>query len=210
LLREIDFKVVDPYIRKETIILDDNSYTLSYHCHPGSKWLDEKTTASRESSEDTSANQPRKTPEFLPLSLPTCSSDAQIEFHNLHRWTGWRRLLIITPASRSDIYNTGSIDRSTTERVLESFVIAFKNIKGNLPVFVPTGQFSNSLYESHLCLFPQDLSNGQFMKFRFHMLQVRDVQPTHTHLSGLTSLFLEKLKLHQRLQGKFLFLIYIR
>ena len=101
LLREIDFKVVDPYIRKETIILDDNSYTLSYHCHPGSKWLDEKTTASRESSEDTSANQPRKTPEFLPLSLPTCSSDAQIEFHNLHRWTGWRRLLVITPASRS-------------------------------------------------------------------------------------------------------------
>ena len=40
-------------------------------------------------------------------------------------------------------------------------------------------------------------------------IQVRDVQPTHTHLSGLTSLFLEKLKLHQRLQGKFLFLIYI-
>ncbi|CAG8527251.1 3800_t:CDS:2, partial [Paraglomus occultum] len=194
LLRERDFKVVDPYIRKETIILDDNSYTLSYHCHPGSKWLDENT-ASRESSEDTSVNQPLKTPEFLPLSLPTCSSGEQIEFHNLHRWTGWRRLLVITPTTRSDIYNTGSIDRSTTERVLKSFVIAFKNIKCNLPVFAPTGQISNSLYEGHLCLFPQD---GQFMKFRFHMLQVRDVQPAHTHLSGLTSLFLEKLKLHQR------------
>ena len=142
--------------------------------------------------------------EFLPLSLPTCSSDAQIEFHNLC-------LLVITPASRSDIYNTGSIDRSTTERVLESFVAAFKNIKCNLPVFVPTGQFSNSLYEGHLCLFPQDLSNEQFMKFRFHMLQVRDVQPAHTHLSGLTSLFSEKLKLHQRLHGKFcIILIYIR
>src|SRR6185437_10914993 len=210
LLREIDFKVIDPYIRKETIILDDNSYTLSYHCHPGSKWLDENT-ASRESSEYTSANQPCKTPEFLPLSLPTCSLGAQIEFHNLHRWTGWRHLLVITPTTRSDIYNTSSIDRSTTERVLESFVIAFKNIKCNLPVFVPTGQLSNSLYEGHLCLFPQDLSNEQFMKFRFHMLQVRDVQPAHTHLSGLTSLFSEKLKLHQRLHGKFcIILIYIR
>jgi len=41
---KLTLKVVDPCIRKETIILDDNSYTLSYHCHPGSKWLDEKKT----------------------------------------------------------------------------------------------------------------------------------------------------------------------
>ncbi|CAB4427672.1 unnamed protein product [Rhizophagus irregularis] len=208
---------IDPFVKREIIILDDNSYTLSYHYHPIKRWNEFTSRSSSLSS--TSELQPPPTTttlfppnpdpflpssEFLPITLPSTSLDStSINLNKIHRWTGLTHILVLTP---TDIFSSGSIsnftslDLNTTKMLLSSFAIAFHNTKCKLPVYVPTGQVANSLYAGYMCLYNKYAKNvidaGE-VEIRFNTTYVRDVPSRFSHLAGLTEFFIEKMDLNQ-------------
>nr|CAG8452192.1 124_t:CDS:10 [Entrophospora candida] len=170
---------IDPFVKRETIILDDNSYTLSYHYHP--------------------INQ------FLPLTLPNSSRDlSSVKLCEIHRWTGLTHILVLSLSdmfSFDSISKSSKIDLSTTKMLLSSFAIAFHNIKCKLPVFVPTGGlYNNPLYTGYMCLYKQednnDASDLSEAEIRFNTTYIRDVTK-YSNLESLTKLFIEKMDLKQ-------------
>ncbi|CAH1757412.1 11528_t:CDS:10 [Entrophospora sp. SA101] len=171
---------IDPFVKRETIILDDNSYTLSYHYHP--------------------INQ------FLPLTLPNSSRDlSSVKLCEIHRWTGLTHILVLSLSdmfSFDSISKSSKIDLSTTKMLLSSFAIAFHNIKCKLPVFVPTGGlYNNPLYTGYMCLYKQednnDASDLSEAEIRFNTTYIRDVPTRYSNLESLTELFIEKMDLKQ-------------
>jgi len=220
---------IDPFVKREIIILDENSYTLSYHYHPIKRWnefaINNSPTFSSSTSElpppppITTLFPPNPDPflpssEFLPITLPNSSLDStSMNLNKIHRWTGLTHILVLTP---TDIFSTGtiskpaSIDLNTTKILLSSFAIAFHNTKCKLPVYVPTGQVANSLYAGYMCLFDKDVKNvhdASEVEIRFNTTYVRDVPTRLSHLAGLTELFTEKMDLNQFSLGKFLVLV---
>ncbi|KAG9285732.1 hypothetical protein G9A89_001620 [Geosiphon pyriformis] len=216
--------VVNPFVQREIIILDENSYTLSYHYHPIE--YDERFQLEKASSADDlllNLQSPASTSNFilpkkfdplipsfvfLPLSFPNSQKvDPPINFHKIHRWTGLTHILVLTPISISDPFHSGPVsysttmDLTTTKNLLSSFAIAFRNTKCKLPVFVPAGQLVNSLYAGYMCIFNQgnDRSHGNHVELKFNTTFTRDVPSGCSHLAGLTSLFLQKLELTQSL-----------
>ncbi|RIA84801.1 Rab3 GTPase-activating protein catalytic subunit-domain-containing protein [Glomus cerebriforme] len=210
---------IDPFVKREIIILDDNSYTLSYHYHPIKRWNEFTISRSSSASSSTSELPPPPTTttlfppnpdpflpssEFLPITLPNTSMDStSISLNKIHRWTGLTHILVLTP---TDIFSTGTISKSTnldlntTKMLLSSFAIAFHNTKCKLPVYVPTGQVANSLYAGYMCLFNKYVKNvidaGE-VEIRFNTTYVRDVPSRFSHLTGLTEFFTEKMDLNQ-------------
>jgi Rab3 GTPase-activating protein catalytic subunit len=214
---------IDPFVKREIIVLDENSYTLSYHYHPIKRW-NEFTTSRSSSVSSTSELQPPPTTttlfppnpdpflpssEFLPITLPNTSLDSTpINLNKIHRWTGLTHILVLTP---TDIFSSGSISRftsldlNTTKMLLSSFAIAFHNTKCKLPVYVPTGQVANSLYAGYMCLYnkcPKNVIDAGEVEIRFNTTYVRDVPQRFSHLAGLTEFFIEKMDLNQMPLGK--------
>ena len=209
---------IDPFVKREIIILDDNSYTLSYHYHPIKRWNESAVNHSSTSSSTselppppsiTSLFPPNPDPflpssEFLPITLPNTSLNSKsINLNKIHRWSGLTHILILTP---TDIFSTGtiskfaSLDLSTTKMLLSSFAIAFNNTKCKLPVFIPTGQVANSLYAGYMCLFNKDVKNvndASEVEIRFNTTYVREVPSRFSNLAGLTEFFIEKMDLNQ-------------
>ncbi|CAI2185722.1 9602_t:CDS:10 [Funneliformis geosporum] len=208
---------IDPFVKREIIILDDTSYTLSYHYHPIKRWnefainhppVSSGSTLDLPPPPITTLFPPNPDPflpssEFLPVSLPNTSLDStSMNLSKIHRWTGLTHILVLTP---TDIFSTGiskstSIDLNTTKMLLSSFAIAFHNTKCKLPVYVPTGQVANSLYAGYMCLFNKEVKNvndASEVEIRFNTTYVRDVPARFSHLTGLTELFTEKLDLNK-------------
>ncbi|RIB19800.1 Rab3 GTPase-activating protein catalytic subunit-domain-containing protein [Gigaspora rosea] len=167
---------IDPFVKREIIVLEDKSYTLSYHYHPIKRWnefnsLSASSTPSQHFPPPPTATlfPPNSDPfspssEFLPYTLPNFSHDlSSVNLNTIHRWTGLTHILVLTP---TDIFSSGSIqksstiDLSTTKILLSSFAIVFHNIKCKLPVFVPTGQITSSLYAGYMCWFNKDRSKN--------------------------------------------------
>ncbi|CAG8482213.1 13166_t:CDS:10 [Cetraspora pellucida] len=211
---------IDPFVKREIIILEDKSYTLSYHYHPIKRWneLDINNSSSASSAPSqhfpppptTTLFPPNPDPfspssEFLPHSLPNTSHDLpSVNLNSIHRWTGLTHILVLT---LTDIFSSGSapksstIDLSTTKLLLSSFAIVFHNTKCKLPVFVPTGQITNLLYAGYMCLFNKDgsknVDDASEVEIRFNTTYIREIPPCYSHLTGLTDLFIEKMDLNQ-------------
>ncbi|CAG8564021.1 10750_t:CDS:10 [Funneliformis caledonium] len=210
---------IDPFVKREIIILDDTSYTLSYHYHPIKRWNEFAINHSPISSGSTLEPPPPPpittlfppnpdtflpSSEFLPISLPNTSLEStSMNLSKIHRWTGLTHILVLSP---TDIFSTGatskstSIDLHTTKMLLSSFAIAFHNTKCKLPVYVPNGQVANSLYAGYMCLFNKEVKNvndASEVEIRFNTTYVRDVPARFSHLTGLTELFIEKMDLNK-------------
>ncbi|CAG8489230.1 6376_t:CDS:10, partial [Gigaspora rosea] len=208
---------IDPFVKREIIVLEDKSYTLSYHYHPIKRWnefnsLSASSTPSQHFPPPPTATlfPPNSDPfspssEFLPYTLPNFSHDlSSVNLNTIHRWTGLTHILVLTP---TDIFSSGSIqksstiDLSTTKILLSSFAIVFHNIKCKLPVFVPTGQITSSLYAGYMCWFNKDRSknveDASEVEIRFNTTYIREIPPCYSHLTGLTDLFIEKMDLNQ-------------
>ncbi|CAG8656870.1 14492_t:CDS:10 [Dentiscutata erythropus] len=208
---------IDPFVKREIIVLEDKSYTLSYHYHPIKRW-NEFNSLSKSSSPSqhfpppptTTLFPPNSDPfspssEFLPHTLPNISHDlSSVNLSTIHRWTGLTHILVLTP---TDIFSSGStqksstIDLSTTKILLSSFAIVFHNIKCKLPVFVPTGQITNLLYAGYMCWFNKDgsknVDDASEVEIRFSTTYIREIPSGYSHLAGLTDLFIEKMDLNQ-------------
>ncbi|CAG8462395.1 844_t:CDS:10 [Scutellospora calospora] len=211
---------IDPFVKREIIVLEDKSYTLSYHYHPIKRWNEFDINNSHSTSSAPSQHFPppptttlfppnpdpfSPSSEFLPLSLPNTSYDfSSVNLNTIHRWTGLTHILVLTP---TDIFSSGSItksstiDLSTTKILLSSFAIVFHNTKCKLPVFVPTGQITNLLYAGYMCLFNKDGSKNidyaSEVEIRFNTTYSREIPSHYSHLAGLTDLFTEKMDLNQ-------------
>jgi hypothetical protein len=90
--------------------------------------------------------------------------------HPIHRWSGFSHLLLLTPFSISDIFDSDNqnnnssdspmgysrkdnsivMDLSTTKLLMSAFAIAFQNTGCNLPIFVPIGVQWRSLFAGYL------------------------------------------------------------
>ncbi|CAG8588149.1 1609_t:CDS:10 [Ambispora gerdemannii] len=106
--------------------------------------------------------------------------------------------------------STTTMDLGTTKELISAFEKAFRNTRCNLPVFIPTGQLVNSLYQGYMCCWINDQNDKEKdekkdtdyteikdfkVELRFNTTLQRDVPIGYSHLAGLTELFAQKAKI---------------
>ncbi|KAK9768903.1 hypothetical protein K7432_000132 [Basidiobolus ranarum] len=180
---------VASFVHKEILTLEEFSYALTYHYHPAN-------ASERKEHEEMYVRDSwpgdREKCGFLPLSYPRYhTSSTQLKFHPLHHWTGLTHILVVTPVSISGLFSPGvsdesnNIDAHTADRLLHSFAIAFRNVKCQIPVFVPVGQAWKSVFGGLM------IGAEKECEFRFNTTYVPFIPKQYSNLSGLLELMVK-------------------
>lgn len=163
---------VQEFTRKETLIMEEETFELIYLCHPTHDHYDE---------------QPFASVDFYQFGFG--------QHHALHRWTGQDKILILRPSNDSikkKIFSAGgksTADVPQAKQLLSACAIAFQNVGCYVPIFVPVGQSRHDIYMGYML----NASTGDETETRFNMSLTTPPNFQLSYLDGLKTLFLQKL-----------------
>ncbi|KAG2227735.1 hypothetical protein INT45_004777 [Circinella minor] len=186
----------DYYFRSELLSIGEETYKLTYHCHP---------YATQRQQED-QQEYPLAFPDFYLLGSSTCNSQQQNSntagsknnktHHALHRWTGFDRLFILTPildSLKAKLFSPGkpTVDINQAKILVSACAIAFQNARCTVPIFVPVGSSRHNMYIGYLMQAGE--GNGiRDVELRFNTTITYPISSQYTRLDGIRNLFLTK------------------
>lgn len=175
---------VAEFTRKETLTMGEDVFQLTYSYHPCLTDKEQHLLASEHFYQFGAAN-----------------------YHPLHRWSGFNRIMILSPMQDSikkKIFNSGgksSVDMSQAKQLMSACAIAFQNADCKVPVFVPVGQGRFELYMGYMVRFNEETPINN-TEMRFNMSLTTPPSSELLYLDGLKALFLQKQTLYRENYGK--------
>ncbi|KAI9266829.1 Rab3 GTPase-activating protein catalytic subunit-domain-containing protein [Phascolomyces articulosus] len=190
--------LIEYYSRREFLSIGEETYKLTYHCHP--------YAAQRLEDND----HPLAFADYYLLGPSVGDSQQQQQqqqssgssdvnnnnYHALHRWTGFDRLFILTPvldSLKAKLFSPGrpTVDINQAKALISACAIALQNARCTVPIFIPVGSGRHNMYMGYLMQIGE--GNGvRDVELRFNTTITYPISSQYTRLDGIRSLFLTK------------------